>query len=184
MDFLSLSLSLHCVSLSTFFLILFFPLSSEENIIYKRELLEGTSSFLFGDTMKTFTHTQMHTHTPKSSAADKRASLSKYLEACVCVPVDGCCSTDGNKGWEGMYWGGWWEASLCRLGQIVFPIKKRRTLSSFSLFFVPVREIGFQGQLWERDRRVCGCESKASFICILKRRPKSLLFSQFEPCTF
>lgn len=136
MDFLSLSLSLHCVSLSTFFLILFSPLSSEENIIYKRELLEGTSSFLFGDTMKTFTHTQMHTHTPKSSAADKRASLSKYLEACVCA-----C------GWVLLYWweqgmggnvlGGWWEASLCRLGQIVFPIKKKENFIFFLSVFCP-----------------------------------------------
>lgn len=133
---LSLSLPALCESVH-FFSYSFFPLSSEENIIYKRELLEGTSSFLFGDTMKTFTHTQMHTHTPKSSAADKRASLSKYLEACVCVPVDGCCSTDGNKGWEGMYWGGWWEASLCRLGQIVFPIKKKENFIFFLSVFCP-----------------------------------------------
>lgn len=32
----------------------------------------------------------MHTHTPKSSATDKRASLSKYLEVCVCVCVCVC----------------------------------------------------------------------------------------------
>lgn len=81
--------------------------------------------------------------------------------------------------------GGWWEASLCRLGQIVFPIKKkRRTLSSFSLFFVPVREIGFEGQLWEGDRRVCGCESKASFICILKRNQSCYFFPNLNPTLF
>lgn len=44
----------------------------------------------------------MHTHTPKSSAADKRASLSKYLEARVCVCVCVC-------GWVLLYW---WEQGM------------------------------------------------------------------------
>lgn len=79
-------------------------------------------------------HSGTHTPTPRSSTADKRASLSKYLEMCVWVSgrrVVLLGTRDGSE-WIVVV-GVWWESSLCRLGQIVFPIKREHSLLSLVL---------------------------------------------------
>lgn len=95
------------------------------------------------------------TYPQKLRDTDKRVSLSKYPEVCMCASEWVVSSADGNKGRERMNRGGWWEASLCRLGQIVFPIRKKEH-SLLSLCYSPWEtETDFEGQLRERGCTVC-----------------------------
>lgn len=100
-------------------------------------------------------HTHTSTYPQRLRETDKRVSLSKYPEVCMCASEWVVRSADGNKGWERMNRGGWWEASLCRLGQIVFPIRKKEH-SLLSLCYSPREtETDFAGQLRVRGCSVC-----------------------------